>query len=414
MRPQFLQFDNLDSLRDYWAVSDIHEPILNERDFSSISELVAEYYREARSSDEKYTYVVELARGVDIRKVAFEICARLVKDGFVALLPSTSNSVGEDLIGQHKKPFGLVIDPKSNFTNDSGDYSEKLNRTLNEGILHKSFSFPVLFLKFQSKPNLAAEKKIYSMKLPIDKNHNTIKLWSLPILLFVAGIVIYYNVQTIFLFIDPGLYVIIKPQQFVTLENITFIISYALITIGIVGVVISAYIDKFQSLSKPEIIASVLLFFLFLFMMFPHYTLIFPLTYSPPPLQRGITNLVPSSLLEPFAYYLSQVLVSPFWLDTWKGQIFLYSAIFLSISIAFYIILGLRENLRVSVIYITFVALNVIFFSLTDAISPLWSLAYSGSPNQEALLALIIMSFITYFTNLVVPVTCLYYLFKKS
>ena len=121
-----------------------------------------------------------------------------------------------------------------------------------------------------------------------------------------------------------------------------------------------------------------------------------------------------SSQLEPFLYYLSQVLVSPFWLDTWEGQIFPGSAIFVSISIAFYIILDLRKNFRVSVIYLTLVGLSLIIGSFTALFSPLWDLAFSGSPDQEALLVYNLISLIAYLTNLVVPATCLFYVFKKS
>ena len=134
---------------------------------------------------------------------------------------------------------------------------------------------------------------------------------------------------------------------------------------------------------------------------------------SPSPANvRG--KLVLSSLLEPFLHYLSQVLVSPFWLDTWEGQIFLGSTIFLSISVAIYIILGLRENLRVSVIYLTLVALDLIVGSFTALFSPLWNLVASGSLDQEALSVYNLLSLIEYLTNLVVPVTCLFYVFRNS
>ena len=88
MRPQFLKFDDLGSLRDYWAVSETQKPILNEMDFSSIIEIVSEYYRESLSSNGKNAHLIELAQSVDLRQVAFEICARLVSEGYAALLPT--------------------------------------------------------------------------------------------------------------------------------------------------------------------------------------------------------------------------------------------------------------------------------------------------------------------------------------
>ena len=153
-----------------------------------------------------------------------------------------------------------------------------------------------------------------------------------------------------------------------------------------IGIVISAHTNKSQTLHKGEYITSILLFFLFLLMIFPYYILIPLIMLNSPLLANVRGKLVLSSLLEPFLYYLSQVFVSPFWLDTWVGQIFLGSAIFLSISIAIYIILGLRENLRVSVTYLTLVAVNLIIGSFTALFSPLWDLAFSSSPDQEALL----------------------------
>ena len=97
-----------------------------------------------------------------------------------------------------------------------------------------------------------------------------------------------------------------------------------------------------------------------------------------------------------------------------KGQIFLGSTIFLSISVAIYIILGLRKNLRVSVIYLTLVAVNLIIGSFTALFSPLWNLVSSGSLDKEALSVYNLMSLIEYLTNLVVPVTRLFHVFRKS
>ncbi len=198
------------------------------------------------------------------------------------------------------------------------------------------------------------------------------------------------------------------------IENLSFIISYALMAIVIAGIVISAHTNKSQTLHKGEYITSILLFFLFLLMIFPYYILIPLIMLNSPLLANVRGKLVLSSLLEPFLYHLSQVLVSPFWLDTWVGQIFLGSTIFLSIAVAIYIILGLRENLRVSVIYLTLVALDLIVGSFTALFSPLWNLVSSGSLDQEALSVYNLMSLIEYLTNLVVPVTCLFYVFRKS
>jgi hypothetical protein len=184
--------------------------------------------------------------------------------------------------------------------------------------------------------------------------------------------------------------------------------------IGIAGIVISAHAGKSQTMRKGEYMTSILLFFLFLLMIFPYYILIPHFTLNSPFPANVRVKLVLSSLLEPFLYYLSQVLLSPFWLDTWVGQIFLGSTIFLSISVAIYIILGLRENLRVSIIYLTLVALDLTISSFTALFSPLWNLAFSGSLDQEALLVYNLMSLIAYFTNLVVPVTCLFYVLRKS
>ncbi|MFG1461057.1 MAG: hypothetical protein AAE987_06745 [Thermoplasmataceae archaeon] len=195
------------------------------------------------------------------------------------------------------------------------------------------------------------------------------------------------------------------------IENLSFIISYALMAIGIV---ISAHTNKSQTLHKGEYITSILLFFLFLLMIFPYYILIPLIMLNSPLLANVRGKLVLSSLLEPFLYHLSQVLVSPFWLDTWVGQIFLGSTIFLSISVAIYIILGLRKNLRVSVIYLTLVAVNLIIGSFTALFSPLWNLVSSGSLDKEALSVYNLMSLIEYLTNLVVPVTRLFHVFRKS
>ena len=51
MQPKFLKFDNLGSLRDYWAVSETQKPILNEKDFSNIKKIVSEYYEESGPSN---------------------------------------------------------------------------------------------------------------------------------------------------------------------------------------------------------------------------------------------------------------------------------------------------------------------------------------------------------------------------
>ena len=414
MRPRFLKFDNLGSLRDYWAVSETQKPILNERDFSSIIEIVSEYYRESLSSNGKNAHLIELAQSVDLRQVAFEICARLVSEGYAALIPSESGSVYNDLAGQHNKLFTLVIEQQSNISGTSDGYSAQLNRSMNEAMLHKKIPFPVLFLKYQSVPSHGKKGQILATNAYRKNNDSPIKLWSPLILFFVAGIVLFYQEPQIFLFFITKLYVIRQLQEFIIMENLSFIISYALMAIGIAGIVISAHVNKSQTLDKSESMTSILLFFLFLLMIFPYYILIPHTTLNPPLPPYGGGKLVPSSLLEPFLYYLSQVLVSPFWLDTWKGQIFLGSAIFLSISIAIYIILGLRKNFRVSVIYLTLVGLNLIIGSFTAIFSPLWDLAFSGSLDQEALLVYNLMSLIAYLTNLVVPATCLFYVFKKS
>jgi len=414
MQPKFLKFDNLGSLRDYWAVSETKKPILSEKDFSNIEKIVSEYYEESGPSNGNNAHLIELAQSADIRQVAFEICARLVSEGHTVLLPSESGSVYSDLAGQQNKLFALIIEQKSNIPVTSGIYLAQLNRSINEAILHKKFSFPVLFLKFQSGSNHGKEGKLLATKAYREKNSSTIKLLSLPILLFVAGFVLFNQGPQIFLFSLTSLHVITQLQQFIMIENLSFIISYALMAIGIAGIVISAHTNKSQTLHKGEYITSILLFFLFLLMIFPYYILIPLIMLNSPLLANVRGKLVLSSLLEPFLYHLSQVLVSPFWLDTWVGQIFLGSTIFLSISVAIYIILGLRENLRVSIIYLTLVALDLTISSFTALFSPLWNLAFSGSLDQEALLVYNLMSLIAYFTNLVVPVTCLFYVLRKS
>ena len=95
-------------------------------------------------------------------------------------------------------------------------------------------------------------------------------------------------------------------------------------------------------------------------------------------------------------------------------QVFFHVPPYIAYDPAIYIILGLRKNLRVSVIYLTLVAVNLIIGSFTALFSPLWDLASSGSLDQEALLVYNLMSLIAYLTNLVVPVTCLFYVFRKS
>ena len=414
MRPKFLKFDNLGSLRDYWAVSETQKPILDEMDFSSIIEIVSEYYRESLSSNGKNAHLIEFAQSVDLRQVAFEICARLVREGYAALLPSESGSVYNDLAGQHNKLFTLVIGQHSNISGTSDGHSAQLNRSINEAMLHKKIPFPVLFLKYQSVPSHGKKGQILATKAYRKNNDSPIKLGSSPILFFVAGIVLFYQGPQIFLFFFAKLYVIRQLQQFIIIENLLFIISYALMAIGIAGIVVSAHVNKSQTLDKNESTTSILLFLLFLLMIFPYYILIPHITLNSPSPANGRGKLVLSSLLEPFLYYLSQVLVSPFWLDTWVGQIFLGSAIFLSISIAIYIILGLRENLSVSVIYMTLVAVNLIIGSFTALFSPLWNLVSSGSLDKEALSVYNLMSLIEYLTNLVVPVTCLFHVFRKS
>ncbi len=414
MQPKFLKFDTLGSLRDYWAVSETQKPILSEKDFSNIEKIVSEYYEESVSSNGNNAHLIELAQSADIRQVAFEICARLVSEGHTVLLPSESGSVYSDLAGQQNKLFALIIEQKSNIPVTSGIYSAQLNRSINEAILHKKFSFPVLFLKYQSGSNHGKEGKLLATKVYREKNSSTIKLWSLPILLFVAGFVLFYHGPQIFLSSLTSLHVITQLQQFIMIVNLSFIISYALMAIGIAGIVISAHKNKSQTLRKGEYITSILLFFLFLLMIFPYYILIFLIMLNSPLLANVRGKLVLSSLLEPFLYHLSQVLVSPFWLDTWVGQIFLGSTIFLSISVAIYIILGLRKNLRVSVIYLTLVAVNLIIGSFTALFSPLWNLVSSGSLDKEALSVYNLMSLIEYLTNLVVPVTCLFHVFRKS
>ncbi len=192
MRPQFLKFDNLGSLRDYWAVSETQKPILNEMDFSSIIEIVSEYYRESLSSNGKNAHLIELAQSVDLRQVAFEICARLVSEGYAALLPSESGSVYNDLAGQHNKLFTLVIEQHSNISGTSDGYSAQLNRSMNEAMLHKKIPFPVLFLKYQSVPSHGKKGQILATKAYRKNNDSPIKLWSPPILFFVAGIVLFY------------------------------------------------------------------------------------------------------------------------------------------------------------------------------------------------------------------------------
>ena len=414
MQPKFLKFDNLGSLRDYWAVSETQKPILSEKDFSNIEKIVSEYYEESGPSNGNNAHLIELAQSADIRQVAFEICARLVSEGHTALLPSESGSVYSDLAGQQNKLFAIIIEQKSNIPVTSGIYSAQLNRSINEAILHKKFSFPVLFLKYQSGSNHGKEGKLLATKVYREKNSSTIKLLSLPILLFVAGFVLFNQGPQILLFSLTSLHVITQLQQFIMIENLSFIISYALMAIGIAGIVISAHAGKSQTMRKGEYMTSILLFFLFLLMIFPYYILIPHFTLNSPFPANVRVKLVLSSLLEPFLYYLSQVLLSPFWLDTWVGQIFLGSTIFLSISVAIYIILGLRENLRVSIIYLTLVALDLTISSFTALFSPLWNLAFSGSLDQEALLVYNLMSLIAYFTNLVVPVTCLFHVFRKS
>jgi hypothetical protein len=414
MQPKFLKFDNLGSLRDYWAVSETQKPILNEKDFSNIKKIVSEYYEESGPSNGNNAHLIELAQSADIRQVAFEICARLVSEGHTALLLSESGSVYSDLAGQQNKLFALIIEQKSNIPGTPGVYSAQLSRSINEAILHKKFSFPVLFLKDESGPNHGNEVKILATKVYREKNGSTFKLWSLPILLFVAGFVLFYHGPQIFLSSLTSLHVITQLQQFIMIVNLSFIISYVLMAIGIAGIVISAHKNKSQTLRKGEYMASILLFFLFLLMIFPYYILIPNIMLNSPSPANVRGKLVLSSLLEPFLHYLSQVLVSPFWLDTWEGQIFLGSTIFLSISVAIYIILGLRENLRVSVIYLTLVALDLIVGSFTALFSPLWNLVASGSLDQEALSVYNLMSLIEYLTNLVVPVTCLFYVFRNS
>ena len=413
MQPKFLKFDTLGSLRDYWAVSETQKPILSEKDFSNIEKIVSEYYEESVSSNRNNAHLIELAQSADIRQVAFEICARLVSEGHTALLLSESGSVYSDLAGQQNKLFALIIEQKSNIPGTPGVYSAQLSRSINEAILHKKFSFPVLFLKDESGPNHGNEVKILATKVYREKNGSTFKLWSLPILLFVAGFVLFYHGPQIFLSSLTSLHVITQLQQFIMIVNLSFIISYVLMAIGIAGIVISAHKNKSQTLRKGEYMASILLFFLFLLMIFPYYILIPLIMLNSPLLANVRGKLVLSSLLEPFLYHLSQVLVSPFWLDTWVKQIFLGSTIFLSIAVAIYIILGLRENLRVSVTYLTLVAVNLIIGSFTALFSPLWNLASSGSLDQEALLVYNLMSLIAYLTNLVVPVTCLIYVFRK-
>ena len=414
MQPKFLKFDNLGSLRDYWAVSETKKPILSEKDFSNIKKIVSEYYEESGHSNGNNAHLIELAQSADIRQVAFEICARLVSEGHTALLLSESGSVYSDLAGQQNKLFALIIEQKSNIPGTPGVYSAQLSRSINEAILHKKFSFPVLFLKDESGPNHGNEVKILATKVYREKNGSTFKLWSLPILLFVAGFVLFYHGPQIFLSSLTSLHVITQLQQFIMIVNLSFIISYVLMAIGIAGIVISAHKNKSQTLRKGEYMASILLFFLFLLMIFPYYILIPNIMLNSPSPANVRGKLVLSSLLEPFLHYLSQVLVSPFWLDTWEGQIFLGSTIFLSISVAIYIILGLRENLRVSVIYLTLVALDLIVGSFTALFSPLWNLVASGSLDQEALSVYNLMSLIEYLTNLVVPVTCLFYVFRNS
>ena len=198
MQPKFLKFDTLGSLRDYWAVSETQKPILSEKDFSNIEKIVSEYYEESVSSNGNNAHLIELAQSADIRQVAFEICARLVSEGHTALLPSESGSVYSDLAGQQNKLFALIIEQKSNIPVTSGIYSAQLNRSINEAILHKKFSFPVLFLKYQSGSNHGKEGKLLATKVYREKNSSTIKLWSLPILLFVAGFVLFNQGPQIF------------------------------------------------------------------------------------------------------------------------------------------------------------------------------------------------------------------------
>ena len=99
------------------------------------------------SSNGNNAHLIELAQSADIRQVAFEICARLVSEGHTVLLPSESGSVYSDLAGQQNKLFALIIEQKSNIPVTSGIYLAQLNRSINEAILHKKFSFPNSFVQ---------------------------------------------------------------------------------------------------------------------------------------------------------------------------------------------------------------------------------------------------------------------------
>jgi hypothetical protein len=397
----FLQLDNLDSVRDYWAVEDNHGSNLKEKDLSTISSLVSQHYLGGGSPHSSNFYLVELARDVDINEVAFEICARLVNEGYVVLLPSGSKQAEEELIGQQKRFVCLVIDPR-------------LNHILKGALSRESVSFPVLFLKYHSESNLGEGGKIYATRLSPDKKRQMIKLWQIAILLFFAGILIYNYALSIFLFFKPRIAEVQNQQYFMTMSNSLYVVSYALMTIGIVSSLISTRVNKLISLTKGELVTSVLLFFLFLLMVFPHYILILSFTSNVHfPGQVG-SKLVPSSLLWPLAYYLSQILVSPIWWGTWEGQIILNAGIFLTLSIGIYILLELHKNFAISVLYISLMALNVVFSSLTNIGSPIEALTLSGSLNEEALLVVNIMSWISIITNLVVPVTCLFFLLTRT
>ena len=192
MQSKFLQLDSLDSLRDYWEVKDSQGSNLKKTDFSTILSLVSQHYLEGESSHPGSLYLVELARDVDIKEVAFEICARLVSEGYAALLPSESGSVYNDLAEQHNKLFTLVIEQHSNISGTSDGYSAQLNRSMNEAMLHKKIPFPVLFLKYQSVPSHGKKGQILATKAYRKNNDSPIKLWSPPILFFVAGIVLFY------------------------------------------------------------------------------------------------------------------------------------------------------------------------------------------------------------------------------
>ena len=408
MQSKFLQLDSLDSLRDYWEVKDSQGSNLKKTDFSTILSLVSQHYLEGESSHPGSLYLVELARDVDIKEVAFEICAQLVNEGYAVLLPNGAKNSEDELIGQQKRLVCLLIDPQFNYSSSSGSQQKLFNHILKGPLPNESISFPTLLLRHSSETNLEKGGKIYATQLSLDKKHQMIKLWQIAILLFVAGILMYYYVLSIFLFFEPGIAEVQNTQNLTTISNYLYVISYSTMAMGLAFLFISVCISKFVSLTKAGLITSLGLILLFLFMIFPHYVLILSFTSNSTfPGQAGF-KLVPSSLLWPFAYYLSQVLVFPSWWGTWEGQIFLNSAIILSISFGIYIFLNLRENFKVSILFMTLVALNVVFSSLTNVYSPLVRLTFSTPPNQGALLVVNIMSWIVNITNLVVPVACLF------